>query len=52
VANLPDLVKPAPVGKHRSNAPTGLPGVKGDSARRKNRQELGRPGSESIGENP
>ncbi len=43
VASLPDVVKPAPVGKPRSDAPTGLPGVRGDSARGKNRQELGRP---------
>lgn len=36
VASLSEMVKPAPVGKIRSSAPTGLPGVEGDSARGKN----------------
>jgi len=53
VASLPDLVKPASVGKQRPHAPNGLPGVRGDSARGKNQQqELGRPGSESLADNP
>jgi len=46
VAKPPERTKPAPSGKHRPNAPNGLPGVKGDSARRQNRRELGRPGAE------
>jgi hypothetical protein len=46
------LVKPASVGKQRLQAPIGLPGVRGDSARGKNQQELGRPGSESLADNP
>jgi RNA-directed DNA polymerase len=35
VASLPEMVKPASVGKNRSRAPTELPGVRGDSARGK-----------------
>ena len=52
VASLPNWVKPASIGKKRPNAPIGLPGVEGDSARGKNSQELGRPGSESEADNP
>lgn len=33
VAKPPERLKPAPFGKHRPEAPSGLPGVEGDSAR-------------------
>jgi len=45
------MLKPASAGKARSNALAGLPGVAGDSARGKNRQELGRPDSVFDGNN-
>ena len=43
VASLSEMVKPAWEGKTRPRAPFQLPGVVGDSARRNNHQELGRP---------
>ena len=43
VASLSDVVKPEPAGKKRLYAPAGPSGVKEDSARGKNSQELGRP---------
>jgi hypothetical protein len=43
VASLSRMVKPASTGKNRSRAPVELPGVVGDSARRRNHRELGRP---------
>ena len=47
VANPSGWVKPELQGKQRPNALCRLPGVKGDSARGKNRPELGRPGPKS-----
>src|SRR5213080_2797341 len=44
VASLPEEVKPVSVLKHRPSARAGLSGVRGDSARRQNNWELGRPG--------
>ncbi len=42
-ASLSNKVKPVFVGKERLGAPAKLSGVKGDGARGKNSQELGRP---------
>ncbi len=60
MASLSDWMKPTPDGKQRSEAPSGFPGVRGDSAHAKNSPELGtnpvwcpgrkrdKPGRESI----